>query len=495
MGTQPCVNANDESLLSAWREGIAEASKDHSLKHQLRQRESELLPRFAEHYGKLSALPRRIRRKLQRQWRKSLAAIALLLLLGAAPALAATINVGGTCTLGRAITAANNDTTAGGNCTKGSGADRIVLPANSTHTLTSVNNSIYGPTGLPVIRSVITVDGNNSTIRRAPTAPNFRIFAVNSAGKLTLLRTTVSGGKTIASNPGNFGAGLANYGGSVSLSNSTISSNTAGAGGGGGVHIRGIYISPEVPYIVANLTLTNSTISGNRALDGSGLDCDQFGNVSISNSTISGNRGVQGAGLYNACNLRMTNSTVSGNSSSIVGGGIQNEGTAIITNSTISGNTALGNTGGSGGGVDNGGGSSLLTLNRTLISGNIAAGGSEVRGAVTAGNFNLFGHSGLTNAQAFVNFTPGATDITSTSDGTTPKALNAILNTNLANNGGPTRTHALVQGSPAIDAVTNVNTCPPPAKDQRGIARPQDGNGDGGVACDIGSFERRPPTP
>jgi hypothetical protein len=66
--------------------------------------------------------------------------------------------------------------------------------------------------------------------------------------------------------------------------------------------------------------------------------------------------------------------------------------------------------------------------------------------------------------------------------------LGAILNTTLANNGGSTRTHALVTGSPSIDAI-NDGTCPPPAKDQRGVMRPQDGNGDGGPVCDIGSYE------
>jgi hypothetical protein len=48
----------------------------------------------------------------------------------------------------------------------------------------------------------------------------------------------------------------------------------------------------------------------------------------------------------------------------------------------------------------------------------------------------------------------------------------------------------LVTGSPAVDAVTD-GTCPRPAKDQRGVSGPQDGNGDGGPACDIGSFERQ----
>jgi Ca2+-binding RTX toxin-like protein len=133
-----------------------------------------------------------------------------------------------------------------------------------------------------------------------------------------------------------------------------------------------------------------------------------------------------------------------------------------------------------------------------VVSGNTAASGSEIYNhstrLVTAANFNVFGQNGLTNAQAFVNFTPGATDITATSDGNRPTALTGILNTTLANNGGLTRTHALVSGSPAIDAVTNVDTCPPPATDQRGFPRPKDGNGDGGVACDTGAFERAPIT-
>jgi hypothetical protein len=67
--------------------------------------------------------------------------------------------------------------------------------------------------------------------------------------------------------------------------------------------------------------------------------------------------------------------------------------------------------------------------------------------------------------------------------------LRAILNPTLADNGGPTRTHALVAGSPAIDTVFD-GTCPPPARDPRGMARPSDGNRDGGPACDVGALER-----
>jgi hypothetical protein len=68
--------------------------------------------------------------------------------------------------------------------------------------------------------------------------------------------------------------------------------------------------------------------------------------------------------------------------------------------------------------------------------------------------------------------------------------LSEILDTGLGNNGGPTRTHEVVVDNPAIDA-TNNGTCPPPARDQRGVRRPQDGNHDGAAICDTGAFERR----
>src|SRR5215208_6591616 len=202
--TQETTRTFSQALLSAWQAEL-KATQNPSLKQQLSYREGELLPRFVEHYQQLKALRRRVRRGLQRQWKRSLAGVALLLALGQAPALAATINVGGTCTLVRAINAANNNTTASGNCRKGSGADTIVLPRGSTIRLTKVNNvgsytlpddtEDTSANGLPVIRSNITIAGNNSTIRRAASAPRFRIFAVGETGDLTLRRTTVSGGR------------------------------------------------------------------------------------------------------------------------------------------------------------------------------------------------------------------------------------------------------------------------------------------------------------
>src|SRR5215216_799439 len=92
----------DQAILSAWQAEL-KATRDPSLKQQLSHREGELLPQFIEHYQQLKTLRRRVRRSLQRQWKRSLAGVALLLALGQAPALAATINVVGACTLVRAI--------------------------------------------------------------------------------------------------------------------------------------------------------------------------------------------------------------------------------------------------------------------------------------------------------------------------------------------------------------------------------------------------------
>jgi hypothetical protein len=67
----------------------------------------------------------------------------LVLAISATPLTSATINVDGSCTLPRAIIAANIDSTFGG-CPAGNGADRIVLLSGSTQTLSVVNNNYYG---------------------------------------------------------------------------------------------------------------------------------------------------------------------------------------------------------------------------------------------------------------------------------------------------------------------------------------------------------------
>jgi hypothetical protein len=496
-------------------------------------RRYELLPRFTAYYTQLRALPRRVRRALQRQWRLPLAGVALLLALGQRPGLAAMIPVGGACTLVDAITAANTDTATGG-CPAGSGADTILLPAGSTQTLTEVNNSTYGPTGLPVISSVITIAGQGSTIARDPEAPEFRLMAVDSLGNLTLQETTVSGGLSSTYN----GGGVANYG-TLTVMHSTIASNTAVSycpyeigcygGRGGGVHSSGP-LTVTTSTITGNvaaygggvhssgpLTVTTSTITGNttygRVLIAGGGGVYSSGPCTVTTSTIMGNAasygggvvnrgpcvvttstivgnstfGGVGGGVVNAGTLTVRTSTITGNTAAASGGGVVNDGTLTMLNSTITGNVAEDGVGVVGGGVWNAFSYGTLTLARTLVSGNTATTGPEIAndGTVLADNHNLFGVDGTAGVEGF---TPGATDIV-------PPAgtqLADILNPTLAFNGGPTQTHALVPGSPAIDA--GGTDCADAtgdslATDQRGRPRVVDGNSDGIPACDIGAVE------
>jgi hypothetical protein len=255
--------------------------------------------------------------------------------------------------------------------------------------------------------------------------------------------------------------------GTCAVTNSTIAGNTAGDHGGG-VHNFG------------TLTVTNSTISGNSApIRGGGLE--NFGFLTVTHSTISGNTaGFIGGGISDLGYFTVvTNSTISGNTAG-GGGGLSSFSAVTVTNSTISGNTA-----GSGGGILT---DFTLTLARTLVSGNTASTGPEIynySGSVYADNHNLFGFNG--NA-GLVGFSPGPTDIVPVAGVFLPD----ILDPTLADNGGPTPTHALVPSSPAIDAggpvCTDVNGNPL-LTDQRGQPRVVDGNQDGIAACDIGAFE------
>jgi hypothetical protein len=175
--------------------------------------------------------------------------------------------------------------------------------------------------------------------------------------------------------------------------------------------------------------------------------------------------------------MTIENSTISGNTANNkygYGGGVYNNDSATIKNSTITGNKVNVKFG-YGGGIANNGD---LTLERTLISGNKGAFGPEVANVdtVTADARNLFG---LDDDPGTDRVTVGATDIV-------PGAgvgLGAILG-GLKDNGGPTKTHALKIGSPAVNAVPFSDPgCT--GTDQRGVSRPQPPGGN----CDIGAFE------
>ncbi len=211
----------------------------------------------------------------------------------------------------------------------------------------------------------------------------------------------------------------------------------------------------------ATLNLSESTVSGNRASQGGGIQNgggQGFGEtMTIKRSTISGNKSPnsQGGGILTTENLTLENTTVSGNKSDAGGGIMHHDGTLGITDSTIAFNTAQ----------NNGGGifintTALPTIKNTIVSNNKSEFRKNCSGPVTSQGNNL--EKGTT-----CGFT-GSSDINAD-----PKLGK------LKDNGGPTDTRALLNGSPAIDA----GGFPFPATDQRGVTRPQ------GAASDIGAYE------
>ncbi len=473
----PDAPAPAGDLHAAWRELWTQANANaHTQPEMLRlltARGAVLAAHYAGWRRRLARLRPGELRRLQRHLGLSLAGAALLLaLLGAPqPAHAATIAVdGATCTLFDAIRAANTDTAAGG-CPAGSGPDTLNITANI-----SLTGSV------PAITSAVTIEGNGRTISRA--SGTFGILQVWSGGDLTLNSATITGGSAYA------GGGIYVDRGRVVVTNSTLSGNSAFTGGG--IYARS-----------ATVTVTNSTLSGNSARIGGGIYAKDVSKVTVTNSTLSGNSAVgDGGGIWARYGtLAVSNSTLSGNTAGGAGGaggGIRAyKGTVAVTNSTLSGNSA----------TAYGGGiyarpSCTVALSRSLVSGNIAGTGNEVfniSSTITAANFNLFGHDGETEAQAFSGFAPGATDIAATSTDTSPAthaptALGSILDTTLANNGAQPHpdTHALVSGSPAIDKATNASCTAAPTNnvDERGGVRNVDGNASASSnECDIGAFE------
>jgi hypothetical protein len=229
---------------------------------------------------------------------------------------------------------------------------------------------------------------------------------------------------TIRNGQGGFGGGIFNgAAATLTITNSALSGNTAGFGGG--------------TFNAGTLTIVNSTVSGNTASEGGGTYTDGGGTLTISNSTISGNTAASvGGGSFNLRTLVITNSTISGNTAASAGGGIFNIGTLEI-------------------------GDTILKAG--ALGANIANNG----GTVTSLGYNISSDDGS-------GFLTGPGDQINTDPLLGP----------LQNNGGPTFTHALLPGSPAIDAGDPKFT-PPPYYDQRGPDFWRVRNG----RIDVGSFE------
>jgi hypothetical protein len=222
------------------------------------------------------------------------------------------------------------------------------------------------------------------------------------------------------------------------------------------------------------MTVSNSSLSGNRSRVGGGGIYNNGGKVRISNSTLSGNAGFSGGGIQNnGGTLAINNSTLSKNVALTLfhlpglGGGILSGGGMLrISNSTLSGNSAPRD----GGGIS---ASNTTTTLQNIIVANSTSGGN-CYGTMTSNGYNLS--------------SDGSCSFNSTGDlnNTDPKLGQ------LGNYGGPTQTIPLLAGSPAIDA-GNPNGCTDSnghllMTDQRGFPRP-DKEDSGG--CDMGAYERQ----
>uniref|UniRef100_A0A8J6ZVS4 Cadherin-like domain-containing protein n=1 Tax=Desmonostoc muscorum LEGE 12446 TaxID=1828758 RepID=A0A8J6ZVS4_DESMC len=267
----------------------------------------------------------------------------------------------------------------------------------------------------------LTVSGNNAS----------RVFNISNTGTdATIDALTIANGNSLS------GAGIRiNSGASLILTNSTISNNSGPSGGFGGGGIANI-----------------------------------GGTVNVINSTISGNTGAAGGGIASNGTLTLTNSTISGNTANVFGGGIAVVGAVTVISSTITNNTADSDNDGNG---DGGGFASFggtITAQNTIIAGNFDTGNEapDVLGDITGDANNLIG----TLAGASGTIGTGS-DIVNPNPGLAA----------LADNGGPTQTHAIVAGSAAINAGNNALVPGGVTTDQRGTTRIIGGT------VDIGAYE------
>ena len=216
----------------------------------------------------------------------------------------------------------------------------------------------------------------------------------------------------------------------------------------------------------ADVTMANLTIQdGDVTADGAGLALDATASLTMTHSTVSGNTTTtDGGGIATSGGaVDLTNVTLSGNTAD-QGGGLDCAGACTLTNVSVTSNTAPTN----GDGVRQLGAGTITFVN-SIVASNLSAGATECDGA--AANLISSGYNLSSDASC---------DFTSTGD---QENTDPVLGT-LQDNGGPTFTHAIADGSPALDTGdSSVCVGPDNNTDQRGSARPL------GVSCDIGSYE------
>jgi chitodextrinase len=399
-------------------------------------------------------------------------ALTALGLLAAPQAAAAALITCTTTDLIAAISAANSQ----------AGGGTVTLAPGCVYTLTAVNNSTDGGTGLPVITGTVTIAGSGATITRSTAAgtPTFRLFDVATSGKLTLDSLTLSNG-LLASNGSTGGAGVYNHG-TLAVSATTFAGNSSPSPNGvsGGAISNSGQLTVTTSIFTGNIaqegasifnqnttTITQTTFANNKAtIYGGGGILNGFGTTTVSSSTFVGNTGPGGGAIDNDTTMIVRNSTFYNNSDGGNGGGVVNNfGNITFIQSTLSGNKA--STGANIHNFSYGSVTATVTLSMTIVDNGIGSSNCSSNGPPIIDNgYNLDSGSscGLSSAKHSLSNTAPQLDA-------------------LAPNGGPTQTMALPWSSPAFNAIpTSVSGCSG-STDQRGIARPQ------GSGCDIGAFE------
>ena len=357
----------------------------------------------------------------------------------------------------------------------------------------SVTGTITLLSALPNLSSNITINGpgaNVLTVQRSTASgtPDFGIFRISSGATVTISGLTLTRGTL---------GGIFNTG-TTTMNNCTISGNSAIGGGGAGILNGGTLIvnrcgltgntvtdslgrAGALYNFAGEATVNDSLILDNTASSGGALYNEPDGTLSLNRCTLSQNRAIIGGAIWNngggngTGSLTITNSTLSGNRASNAAGGIFNfgSGSLKLISSTVTDNSATNGIGG----IYNSSGT--VNIGNSIIAGNSAPTNPDVAGTITSLDYNLIQVTGGANISGTTTH-----NITGLSPNLSP----------LQNNGGPMRTHALLLGSPAIDAGSCSVGGTTITLDQRGKSRPLDVSSVANAAdgCDIGATEFDP---